>query len=96
MQIGGTPAYLSPEQACGQTDRIGRATDVFGLGAILFFLLTKAPLYSGENGWAALAQCPGDRLRSQAPGSPRYPASVASNLPESAGHGTEGSLRHSG
>ncbi len=47
--IGGTPHYLAPEQAWGQFDRIGRATDVFGLGGILFFLLTKSPLYAGEN-----------------------------------------------
>ncbi len=55
-QIGGTPRYLAPEQALGQSDRIGRATDVFGLGAILFYLLTDAPLYSGENVLATLDQ----------------------------------------
>ena len=43
--IGGTPHYLSPEQAWGQIDRIGRPTDVFGLGGILFYLLTDSPLY---------------------------------------------------
>ena len=52
--IGGTPRYLSPEQACGQSDRIGRATDVFGLGGILYFLLTNTPLYSGEDRLAVL------------------------------------------
>jgi serine/threonine protein kinase len=46
--IGGTPHYLAPEQAAGQSDRIGRATDVFGLGGILFFLLTSSALYSGD------------------------------------------------
>ena len=46
--IGGTPPYLSPEQAWGQSDRIGRTTDVFGLGGILFFLLTGSPLYPGD------------------------------------------------
>jgi len=54
--IGGTPQYVSPEQAWGHADRIGRATDVFGLGGILFFLLTNRPLYSGENVLTILQQ----------------------------------------
>jgi tRNA A-37 threonylcarbamoyl transferase component Bud32 len=43
----GTPQYLSPEQARGQADAIGPATDVFGLGGVLYFLLTGRPLYAG-------------------------------------------------
>jgi serine/threonine protein kinase len=46
---GGTPAYLSPEQAQGEYQRIGPATDVFGLGGILFFSLTGGALYKGAN-----------------------------------------------
>jgi serine/threonine protein kinase len=55
-QIGGTPRYLAPEQALGQAERIGQATDVFGLGGILFFLLTNTPLYGGEDLHATLQQ----------------------------------------
>ena len=47
--IGGTPNYFAPEQARGQSDQIGRGTDVFGLAGILFFLLMRRPLYTGEN-----------------------------------------------
>ena len=47
-QLGGTPNCISPEQASGQVESIGPATDVFGLGAILYFLLTKSSLYPGK------------------------------------------------
>tara|TARA_R110002072_G_scaffold273413_2_gene434308 strand:- start:42479 stop:44563 length:2085 start_codon:yes stop_codon:yes gene_type:complete len=40
----GTPLYMSPEQAAGDLDKIDYRTDVYGLGAILFSILTgKAP-----------------------------------------------------
>ena len=44
-QLIGTPAYLSPEQARGDHEQIGPATDVFGLGAILYTILTGVPPY---------------------------------------------------
>src|SRR5207249_656637 len=46
---GGTPRFLSPEQASGRVEAIGPATDVFGLGGVLYFLLTGQPLYQGES-----------------------------------------------
>jgi tetratricopeptide (TPR) repeat protein len=47
--ILGTPAYMPPEQAGGETDRVGPASDVFGLGALWCKLLTGQAPFSGES-----------------------------------------------
>ena len=43
----GTPAYMAPEQARGEKDRIGPPSDVFGLGGILCQMLTGQPTFTG-------------------------------------------------
>ncbi len=44
----GTPAYMPPEQAVGQIERVNARSDVFGLGALLAVVLTGKPPYVGE------------------------------------------------
>jgi hypothetical protein len=46
--IAGTPAYLAPEMALGQPQRIGVRSDVYLLGAILYQIITGAPPHVGE------------------------------------------------
>lgn len=47
-QILGTPAYMSPEQAQGESHRVDRRSDIYSIGVILFELLTNERPFRGN------------------------------------------------
>jgi PAS domain S-box-containing protein len=65
-QTVGTPAYMAPEQAAGRLDLIDRRTDVYGLGAMLYEILTGQAPFVGLDTLEVLR-----KVREEEPPSPR-------------------------
>ncbi|MCR9200061.1 MAG: protein kinase [Planctomycetaceae bacterium] len=72
-QIIGTPAYMSPEQAMGRRSDMNTRTDVFGLGGILYEILTGRAPYRGDT--------PTETLEAARQGAPVSPTDIWPDAP---------------
>jgi eukaryotic-like serine/threonine-protein kinase len=72
-QLLGTPAYMAPEQALGKLDEIDALTDVYGLGAILYRILTGERPHQGRDSQ--------ERMRHAAEDPTPEPRAVNSRIP---------------
>ena len=70
----GSPSYMAPEQARGETDRIGPSSDVYGLGATLYQLLTGRVPFQAKSLTQLLLQI----VREP----PRQPSTIRPEIPE--------------
>jgi eukaryotic-like serine/threonine-protein kinase len=64
--ILGTPAYMAPEQACNNRGELTESVDVYGLGAVLYKLLTGRPPFHADTVYEIL-----DQVRDVRPASTR-------------------------
>ncbi len=72
-QVLGTPSYMSPEQANGELERIGPATDVYGVGVVLYEALTGRVPFEGDRPLSIIAAV--------VEGHPTPPRQIASGIP---------------
>ncbi|HEV3383914.1 MAG TPA: protein kinase [Gemmata sp.] len=72
--VMGTPAYMPPEQARGETKFVGPGADIYALGIILYECLTGTRPFEGDDNWAVLRRVidePPEPLRKRVPDVPR-------------------------
>ena len=71
---GGTLAFMAPEQARGESERVGAPSDIFGLGGVLYFVLTGQAPFGGKTQneqWRRASRCDFDRAALRAKKVPR-------------------------
>ena len=89
----GTPGYMSPEQARGDLEKLGPASDVFSLGATLYHILTGRPAFLGQDYAERLQR--NERCEFPMPRvvKSEHSATSGGDLPQGDGPASGGSLR---
>ncbi len=75
-EVCGTPSYMAPEQATARSQQIGRATDIYGLGAILYETLSGRPPFLAATAQATLLRVVNEPLLPPREYNPAIPADL--------------------
>jgi eukaryotic-like serine/threonine-protein kinase len=72
-RVLGTPGFMAPEQAHGREDELDERTDIFGLGAVLFAIITGRSPFTGRDLTEALARARACQIAFPAPNPVQMP-----------------------
>ena len=85
--IIGSPCYMSPEQASGNLREVGRTSDIYALGAILYEMLTGVPPFRAETPLETMHKLLNDEVVRPTPPRAEGPPRPGDDLPEMPGEG---------
>ena len=82
LDVLGTPSYMAPEQAVGNNAAVSNVTDVYGIGAVLYQLLTGHPPFAGGTTYETIKLLRGYRAAATAPLKSENRSRPLNNLPQ--------------